>query len=129
MKWTPSSMGKKGGAAKGTSKVRGDSEYYKAIWAKRRAPKTLNTTNSCAAPGSSEPSDPNGSVRGITQMAGRIVVQRSALFMPGCPIARDATPAEKEELDPVSAPAPVPRMEETTPEGPTAEDPEPLEFF
>jgi len=43
MNWTPSKMGKKGGAAKGPSKVRGDSAYYKAIRAKRKAaPKTLN---------------------------------------------------------------------------------------
>jgi hypothetical protein len=35
MKWTPAAMGKKGGSKKGVSKKRGDSEYYKAIRAKR----------------------------------------------------------------------------------------------
>jgi len=35
MSWTPSEMGKKGGAVKGASKIRGTSEYYKAIRAKR----------------------------------------------------------------------------------------------
>ena len=35
MEWTPSSMGKKGGSKKGASKKRGDSDYYKAIRAKR----------------------------------------------------------------------------------------------
>jgi hypothetical protein len=45
-----SGMGKKGGATKGPSKVRGNSEYYKAIRAKRKAaPKTLNTTNGMGA--------------------------------------------------------------------------------
>ena len=48
--WTPSKMGKKGGATKGPSKVRGDSEYYKAIRAKRKAaPKTRNTTTGMGA--------------------------------------------------------------------------------
>lgn len=61
MSWTPSKMGKKGGAAKGPSKVRGDSEYYKSIRAKRKAaPKTLNTTNASPATGAMPPSDPNG---------------------------------------------------------------------
>jgi hypothetical protein len=61
MRWTPSKMGKKGGATKGPSKVRGDSEYYKAIRAKRKAaPKTLNTTNARVATGAPPPSDPNG---------------------------------------------------------------------
>lgn len=37
MSWTPSKMGKKGGSAgRGASKIRGDSEYYKNIRAKRK---------------------------------------------------------------------------------------------
>jgi hypothetical protein len=52
-------MGKKGGATKGPSKVRGDSEYYRAIRAKRKAtPKTLNTTKQSAGTGPSPEPQP-----------------------------------------------------------------------
>ena len=51
MSWTPSKMGKKGGATKGPSKVRGDSEYYKAIRAKKKAaPKSTSHNNGLTVP-------------------------------------------------------------------------------